>query len=48
MARDFPTTGHLVDMMHYFTRKVLLGQAQSLYAPWEKFALFVQSNPQVA
>jgi hypothetical protein len=35
-------------MMHYFTRKVLLGQAQSLYAPWEKFALFVQSNPQVA
>ena len=35
-------------MMHYFARRVLLAKPQSDYAPWEKFALYVQSHPQVA
>jgi hypothetical protein len=35
-------------LMHYFVRKVLLGKPQPDYAPWEKFALYVQSHPQVA
>jgi hypothetical protein len=35
-------------MMHYFARRVLLNNPQSDYAPWEKFALYVQSHPQVA
>jgi hypothetical protein len=35
-------------IMHYFTRRVLLGRPQNDYADWEKFALFVQTHPQVA
>jgi hypothetical protein len=35
-------------MMHYFARRVLLNRPQSDYAPWEKFATYVQSHPQVA
>jgi hypothetical protein len=35
-------------IMHYFTRKVLQAKPASDYAPWEKFALYVQSHPQVA
>jgi hypothetical protein len=35
-------------MMHYFARRVLLNNPESDYAPWEKFALYVQSHPQVA
>jgi hypothetical protein len=35
-------------VMHYFTRKVLLGKPQSDYAPWEKFVTWLQANPQVA
>jgi hypothetical protein len=34
-------------MMHYFTRRVLLGQPAADYAAWEKFATFVQTHPQV-
>jgi hypothetical protein len=35
-------------VMHYFTRRVLLGRPQTDYAPWEKFVTFVQTHPQVA
>jgi len=35
-------------MMHYFVRRVLLNQAPATYAPWQTFATFVQSHPQVA
>jgi hypothetical protein len=34
--------------MHYFVRKVLQGRPVSDYTNWEKFALYVQSHPQVA
>jgi len=45
---DFPPEQQGQIMMHYFTRRVLLNQPQSDYAPWEKFATFVQTHPQVA
>jgi hypothetical protein len=45
---DFPPEQQGQIMMHYFARKVLLSRPQSDYAPWEKFALYVQTHPQVA
>jgi hypothetical protein len=34
--------------MHAFVRRVLLGRPESDYAPWQKFADFAASHPQVA
>jgi hypothetical protein len=35
-------------MMQYFVRKVLRGESSPALDPWQKFATYVQTHPQVA